>query len=144
MTFTDLLFPFAFLPASLLLYHILPRACKNGALLVCSLLFFAWGTPEYLVLLLLSILLNYFAGLEIAAHLENGRPGRARAVLVFSAVVDLIPLAFFKYYGAFAAGLNGLLSLRLPVRELPAPIGVSFYTFTLLSALSDVFLSSIS
>ena len=139
MTFTNLLFPFAFLPVSLLLYYLLPRACRNGALLVCSLLFFAWGTPEYLVFLLLSISLNYLAGLEISAHLEAGKPARAKAAFVLTVILDLIPLALFKYYGAFASWLNAIASLHLPVRDLPAPVGVSFYTFTLISSLSDLY-----
>ena len=139
MSFTDLIFPFVFLPACLLVYHLLPRACKSAALLACSLLFFAWGTPQYLLLLILSILLNYFAALEISCCLEQERRGRAKLVLALTVLMDLLPLVFFKYYAALAAALNARFSLSLPVHDLPAPVGVSFYTFTLLSALSDVY-----
>ena len=139
MKLTELLYPFAFLPVCLLLYYVLPKRCRNAALLAASLLFFAWGTPEYLVLLALAILLNYFAGLELESLLEDGKMGHARLVLVLTILADLLPLLFFKYYGEAAAALNRVFVLSLPVHALPAPVGVSFYTFTLLSALSDVY-----
>ena len=139
MKLTELLYPFAFLPVCLVLYYVLPKRCRNAALLAASLLFFAWGTPEYLVLLALAILLNYFAGLELESLLEDGKTGHARLVLVLTILADLLPLLFFKYYGEAAAALNRVFVLSLPVHALPAPVGVSFYTFTLLSALSDVY-----
>ena len=139
MKLTELLYPFAFLPVCLLLYYVLPKRCRNVILLAASLLFFAWGTPEYLVLLVLAILLNYFAGLELESLLEDGKTGHARLVLVLTVLADLLPLLFFKYYGEAAAALNRVFVLSLPVHALPAPVGVSFYTFTLLSALSDVY-----
>ena len=77
MKLTELLYPFAFLPVCLLLYYVLPKRCRNVILLAASLLFFAWGTPEYLVLLVLAILLNYFAGLELESLLEDGKTGHA-------------------------------------------------------------------
>lgn len=139
MNLTDLIYPFAFLPLCLLLYYILPGVCRNAVLLAASLLFFAWGTPEYLILLILNIALTYLAGLELEALLENGKRGHARLVLVLTVLFDLLPLLFFKYYGAAALWLNRTFALTLPVHELAAPVGVSFYTFTLLSALADVY-----
>ena len=93
----------------------------------------------YLILLVLEILLNYFAGCEIEALLENGKTGHARLVLVLTVLADLVPLLFFKYYDAAASALDRVLFLSLPVHGQSAPVGVSFYTFTLLSALSDVY-----
>ena len=84
-------------------------------------------------------MLNYFAGLELESLLEDGKTGHARLVLVLTILADLLPLLFFKYYGEAAAALNRVFVLSLPVHALPAPVGVSFYTFTLLSALSDVY-----
>ena len=139
MAFTDLLFPFVFLPVCLALYYLLPMACRNAVLLVASLVFFAWGRPVYLILLVLEILLNYFAGCEIEALLENGKTGHARLVLILTVLADLVPLLFFKYYDAAAAALDRVFFLSLPVHGQAAPVGVSFYTFTLLSALSDVY-----
>ena len=74
MSFTNLIFPFVWLPISLLLYYILPKKGRNAALLICSILFFAWGTPEYLLLMLCSILVNYLAALELSAYQKRGRP----------------------------------------------------------------------
>ena len=139
MAFTDLLFPFVFLPVCLLLYYLLPMACRNPVLLIASLVFFAWGRPVYLILLVLEILLNYFAGREIEALLENGKTGHARLVLVLTVLADLVPLLFFKYYDAAASALDRMLFLGLPLHGQATPVGVSFYTFTLLSALSDVY-----
>ena len=139
MEFTDLLFPFVFLPVCLALYYLLPMACRNAVLLIASLVFFAWGRPVYLILLVLEIFLNYFAGREIEALLENGKTGHARLVLVLTVLADLVPLLFFKYYDAAASALDRVFFLSLPVHGQAAPVGVSFYTFTLLSALSDVY-----
>lgn len=137
MAFSTLVFPFVFLPVSLILYFVLPKRLKNAALVVCSLVFFAWGTPEYLVLMVLDIAFHYFAGRELALQKARGRSGRF--VLVSSVAVNLLLLGFFKYYGFLVDNLNALLGTALRARELPMPIGVSFFTFSLLSYLFDVY-----
>ena len=137
MAFSTLVFPFVFLPVSLILYFVLPKQLKNTALVVCSLVFFAWGTPEYLVLMVLDIAFHYFAGRELALQKARGRSGRF--VLVSSVLVNLLLLGFFKYYGFLVDNLNALLGTALRARELPMPIGVSFFTFSLLSYLFDVY-----
>ena len=137
MAFSTLVFPFVFLPVSLILYFVLPKQLKNAALVVCSLVFFAWGTPEYLVLMVLDIAFHYFAGRELALQKARGRSGRF--VLVSSVLVNLLLLGFFKYYGFLVDNLNALLGTALRARELPMPIGVSFFTFSLLSYLFDVY-----
>lgn len=137
MAFSTLVFPFVFLPVSLILYFVLPKRLKNAALVVCSLVFFAWGTPEYLVLMVLDIAFHYFAGRELALQKVRGRSGRF--VLVSSVLVNLLLLGFFKYYGFLVDNLNALLGTALRARELPMPIGVSFFTFSLLSYLFDVY-----
>lgn len=137
MAFSTLVFPFVFLPVSLILYFVLPKRLKNAALVVCSLVFFAWGTPEYLVLMVLDIAFHYFAGRELAFQKARGRSGRF--VLVSSVLVNLLLLGFFKYYGFLVDNLNALLGTALRARELPMPIGVSFFTFSLLSYLFDVY-----
>lgn len=107
MAFSTLVFPFVFLPVSLILYFVLPKRLKNAALVVCSLVFFAWGTPEYLVLMVLDIAFHYFAGRELALQKARGRSGRF--VLVSSVLVNLLLLGFFKYYGFLVDNLNALL-----------------------------------
>ena len=143
MAFSTLIFLFAFLPVSLILYHIMPaRTPKNAILLVLSLVFYAWGAPEYFVILLFSVLFNYCAGLYIANSPDGeSRHGTARknGGLVFAVVVNVALLCFFKYWTGFLGLLNSILPAPLPVRELPLPIGLSFYTFSVLSYLFDVY-----
>lgn len=139
MSFSTLFFPFVFLPISLLLYYITPKKARYVTLLVLSLLFFAWGNPAYLILMLCSIAMNYFAGLELGHHLQAGNAARAKAVLSVSVIANLLLLGFFKYYGFLLDNINALLGTKISVRVLPVPIGLSFYTFSLLSYLFDVY-----
>ena len=124
MAFSTLVFPFVFLPVSLILYFVLPKRLKNAALVVCSLVFFAWGTPEYLVLMVLDIAFHYFAGRELALQKARGRSGRF--VLVSSVLVNLLLLGFFKYYGFLVDNLNALLGTELSedlMREILVSLG---------------------
>ena len=140
MAFNDLSFVFIFFPIALLLHKLIPGIMgKNIVLLVLSLLFFAWGSPEYLFLLILLILFNYFTGLQMAQQKENEKPGAAKATLVSGVVVNLLLLGFFKYWGFVLENVNGLLGTSIPVRQLSMPMGVSFFTFSLLSYLFDVY-----
>ena len=124
MAFSTLVFPFVFLPVSLILYFVLPKRLKNAALVVCSLVFFAWGTPEYLVLMVLDIAFHYFAGRELALQKARGRS--RRFVLVSSVLVNLLLLGFFKYYGFLVDNLNALLGTELSedlMREILVSLG---------------------
>lgn len=139
MDFSTITFLFFLLPLSLLAYFLVPKRMKNAVLVLVSLLFFSWGVPEYLLLLLLSLAFHYFTALELEAHLQKGHHRRAKTVLTASVVLNLLLLGFFKYYGFLAESLNSLLGTSLRARTLPAPIGLSFYTFTVLSYLFDVY-----
>lgn len=139
MAFSNLFFIFAFLPLSLVLHRLAPRKLKHFILLVCSLLFFAWGTPEYMLLMVCSLLFNYFSGLELGAQKEAGQATRARFTLISAVTANLLLLGFFKYYGFLVENINALLGTSLHARELPMPIGVSFFTFSILSYLFDVY-----
>ncbi len=140
MAFNDLSFLFLFFPAILLLHKLIPGMLgKNIVLLIGSLVFFAWGSPEYVFLMVLIILFNYFSGLEIGEQKENGNEAGAKRTLVTSVVVDLLLLGFFKYWGFLLENVNALLGTSIPVRELSMPIGVSFFTFSILSYLYDVY-----
>ena len=140
MDFSTITFLFLLLPLSLILYYIVPKKLKNAVLLIVSLLFFAWGTPEYLVLIACSILFNYFTALEIVTLQRNRRTARsAKLVLTASVIVNVVLLGFFKYYGFLVDNFNALFGTELTARQLPVPIGLSFYTFTLLSYLFDVY-----
>ncbi len=140
MAFNDLSFLFLFFPAILLLHKLIPGMLgKNIVLLIGSLVFFAWGSPEYVFLMVLIIVFNYFSGLEIGEQKENGNEAGAKRTLVTSVVVDLLLLGFFKYWGFLLENVNALLGTSIPVRELSMPIGVSFFTFSILSYLYDVY-----
>ena len=139
MAFNDLSFLFLFFPAALLLHAVCPRPGKKLVLLALSLVFFAWGSPEYVVLMLLSILFNYLSGLQMEARREAGEDKLLKFTLVSAVAVDLLLLGFFKYWGFVIENINGLFGVSLAVPELPMPIGVSFFTFSILSYLFDVY-----
>ena len=127
MLFSSNTFLFGFLPAVVVLYYLCPRRCRNVLLLVSSLIFYGWGEPKYVLLMLVSILLNYFCGL--AAARQQSRQRSVRGVLIVGVVLNLGMLGFFKY-GKFFFGS------AFP--DIPLPIGISFYIFQAMSYLIDV------
>ena len=137
MLFSSIVFLFTFLPAVVILYYLLPVRFRNVILLLASLVFYAWGEPVYLFLMLLSILFNYFSGLDIARHLQDKRA--AKRSLVFNLIINLAVLGFFKYEGFVLDTLNGILPVHISYHALPLPIGISFYTFQILSYIIDVY-----
>ena len=137
MLFSSITFLFLFLPVVLAVYYIVPDKIKNIVLLIASLFFYAWGEPVYVVLMVLSILFNYFCGRDIKNKEDD--PRRAKLSVVFAVVVNVLILGFFKYYGFLAETLNGLLPVDIPYRELSLPIGISFYTFQAISYVLDVY-----
>ena len=137
MLFSSIVFLFTFLPAVMILYYLLPVRFRNVILLLASLVFYAWGEPVYLFLMLLSILFNYFSGLDIAKNLQDKRA--AKRSLVFNLIINLAVLGFFKYEGFVLDTLNGILPVHISYHALPLPIGISFYTFQILSYIIDVY-----
>ena len=137
MLFSSIVFLFSFLPAVMILYYLLPVRFRNVILLLASLAFYAWGEPVYLFLMLLSILFNYFSGLDIARNLQDKRA--AKRSLVFNLIINLAVLGFFKYEGFVLDTLNGILPVHISYHALPLPIGISFYTFQILSYIIDVY-----
>ena len=139
MIFSSLFFLFVFLPISLILYYVVPKRFRAIPLVVISLLFYAWGKPSYLILLLLSMAFNYITGLEIADLHEKERPVAARVFMILAVVVNLLFLGFFKYYGFLIDNINAITGLHLAAPGLEMPLGISFYTFTVLSYVLDVY-----
>ena len=137
MLFSSIVFLFTFLPAVMILYYLLPVRFRNVILLLASLVFYAWGEPVYLFLMLLSILFNYFSGLDIARNLPDKRA--AKRSLVFNLIINLAVLGFFKYEGFVLDTLNGILPVHISYHALPLPIGISFYTFQILSYIIDIY-----
>ncbi len=137
MVFSSITFLFLFLPAALAVYYIIPEKWKNIVLLAASILFYAWGEPVYVILMVLSILLNCFCGLDIDRKSDD--PVKAKHSVVFAVAANVAILAFFKYYAFVLDMLSGILPVEIPYRELPMPIGLSFYTFQSLTYIIDVY-----
>lgn len=139
MVFSSSTFLLAFLPITLALYFLMPtRPLKNILLLVVSLLFYAWGEPVYVLLMIASILANWL----FAILIDRATPprGRKRFLLVLSLVVNLAILGFFKYESFLAANVNALFGMQVtPDLQLPLPIGISFFTLQAVSYVIDVY-----
>ena len=137
MLFSSITFLFIFLPLTLLLYYLVPFRMKNYVMLAASLIFYAWGEPVYIILMILSIILNYFCGQDIYEKRDNARA--MKMSLIFGVVMNLLILGFFKYYGLLMDTINAILPIDIPYRVLALPIGISFYTFQAMSYLIDVY-----
>ena len=134
MLFSSIPFLFYFLPIVLLLYAISPRKLKNFTLLVCSLVFYAWGEPRLVVLILATVLIGYVLGL-----LTEFVPQYKKLFLVLSLILSLGFLAYYKYVDFFITNINNVTGLSIPLLKVALPIGISFYTFQLLSYNVDVY-----
>ena len=139
MIFSSIFFLFVFLPVTLILYFLVPWKLKNTVLLIVSLIFYAWGEPVYVFLMLFSILFNYISGIEIHKYREENNEKFLRFSFWFTVVVNLAILGFFKYYGFLLDNINAILPVDIPYRELALPVGISFYTFQTLSYIIDVY-----
>ena len=137
MVFSSLPFLFVYLPLTLAVYYAVPMAWRNLVLFLVSLVFYGWGEPVYILLMLFSITLNYGAGLLVEKYRSQDR--KARRIIFWSCAVNLALLVFFKYYDFLAASFTGLTGIRLPILGLGLPIGISFYTFQAMSYPIDVY-----
>ena len=139
MVFSSLIFLFAYLPLTLLCYYTVPHGWRNVVLLVLSLLFYGWGEPIYVLLMILSITTAYLFGILIG-HYREQSPKWAKRTTLVSVAVNLSFLFFFKYYNFFAENLSRLPLITLPIIEgLSLPIGISFYTFQIISYTIDLY-----
>lgn len=142
MLFSSLTFLFSFLPCLLLLYFIVPKRfikLKNMILLVFSLCFYAWGEPKYIILMLGTVLISYLFGLAIHAYGEKGQKQKQRFVFVLSVITVLSSLVYFKYMNFLLANVSFLLPFDFKTVNIILPIGISFYTFQILSYLIDLY-----
>ena len=137
MIFSSLLFLFIFLPIVILMYYLVPRKLKNLILFVASLIFYAWGEPVYIGIMLFSSIVDYIHGLLIDRYRYS--TNFTRFVLMSSIVINIGLLCFFKYYDFIVYNLNPILGTSIEVLDLPLPIGISFYTFQTLSYTIDVY-----
>ena len=131
-----------FLPFVLTLYYITPRRFRNLTLFIVDLVFYAWGEPWLVILMLFSILLNYTSGILIGINRE--KKGLARFIFILSVILNLGLLGFFKYAGFIGETLNMVMPfLNIPILEIALPIGISFYTFQTMSYTIDVYKNTV-
>lgn len=136
MVFSSIPFLYFFLPLTLTAYAVCPKKIKNAVLLIFSLLFYWWGEPKYVLLMVFTITFCYFAGIII----ENRRNSpKGKLLLSFSVAVPLGLLALFKYADFLLGSVNSLTGADIPLLKLALPIGISFYTFQAISYLIDVY-----
>ena len=135
MVFSSLLFMFIYLPVTLAVYYLVPKKWRNIWLFVVNLVFYGWGEPVYIFLMIFSIIVNYTAGRLIEAHREKGK-----LIIALSVIINLGLLMFFKYYDFIASNLSLIpaLSFIKPL-GITLPIGISFYTFQTMSYPIDVY-----
>ncbi len=132
MLFSSVTFLYYFLPIVLILYIVTPKKMKNFVLFLASLVFYAWGEPKYVFLMLLSVGIGYLAGI-----LMEKLP--KKPVMIIAVSFCLIFLVYFKYTNFFINNINALLKAELPVLNVVMPIGISFYTFQIISYILDVY-----
>ena len=136
MLFSGIPFLYCFLPVVMLLYFLVPRGWKNAVLLLFSLIFYAWGEPGYVLLMLAAIVTFYLCGLAIG---RGKTRGEKRFFLILSIVLGLGALGVFKYADFLLGSVNTVTGLSLPLPGLALPIGISFYTFQCISYTVDVY-----
>ena len=136
MVFSSVLFLFRFLPIFMICYFITPQRMRNITLFLGSLIFYAWGEPIYVILMLFSTISDYLHGLWIN---KCSRKSTAKIFLVSSIVVNLAMLGFFKYTDFIIQCINSATGATIPLLNLPLPIGISFYTFQTMSYTIDVY-----
>lgn len=137
MVFSSLLFLFLFLPAVLTLYYCAPRRFRNLILFMMSLVFYAWGEPVYIVIMLVSTLTDYCFGLLLDKPKMSS--AKRKGIVACSVIVNIMLLSYFKYADFLIQNVNALIGTNIPLTELPLPIGISFYTFQSMSYIIDVY-----
>lgn len=132
MVFTSINFLYYFLPTVLILYFIVPKKYKNLLLLISSLLFYFYGEPKYIILMIIEIVLAYFEARLIEKY-------KSKEIFIFSIFIHLLLLCIFKYTNFLITNINGIFNTNISLLNIVLPIGISFYTFQIISYLVDVY-----
>ncbi len=136
MLFSSIPFLYYFLPSVLILFLLAPKKLKNTVLLISSLVFYGWGEPKYVIMMVASIIIGFISGLLIEATNEKSKK---KLILTINLIINLGFLGFFKYSNFFIENFNNLTGLSLNLLNVALPIGISFYTFQILSYAVDVY-----
>lgn len=135
MLYSSFVFIFVFLPLVTFLYYIFKnRIVRNVILCVSSLIFYAWGEPSYIFLMLGTILLNYYFAILIDKY-----KNKKKIFMFLTVILDLGLLCLFKYSNFFMSTVNSIFNIKVPLLNISLPIGISFYTFQVLSYVIDVY-----
>ncbi len=132
MVFTSINFLYYFLPTVLILYFIVPKKYKNLLLLISSLLFYFYGEPKYIILMIIEIVLAYFEARLIEKY-------KSKEIFIFSIFIHVLLLCIFKYTNFLITNINGIFNTNISLLNIVLPIGISFYTFQIISYLVDVY-----
>lgn len=139
MLFSSIPFLYYFLPAVMLLHFLVPSRFKNTIIFLFSMFFYFWGEPKYILLMVISILVGYIGGLVIGKFKRADKQKLAKVALVADLLILLGFLAVFKYTDFGISTINGMFGTEIPLVRLALPIGISFYTFQILSYVVDVY-----
>lgn len=137
MVFSSLVFMFAYLPITLLAYYLVPRQGRNIFLFIVNLIFYGWGEPKLVLLMVFNIFFNYIGGWLVDKYRADAK--KKKLFLILTCVLDIGILAVFKYTGMITETLNMLPFLNIPELQISLPIGISFYTFQTMSYVIDVY-----
>ncbi|MGN0501787.1 MAG: MBOAT family O-acyltransferase [Ruminococcus sp.] len=137
MVFSSLVFLFAYLPITLLAYYLVPRQGRNIFLFIINLVFYGWGEPMLVLLMVFNIFFNYIGGFLVDKYRQDKK--KKKLFLILTCVLDIGILAVFKYTGMITETLNMLPFLNIPELQISLPIGISFYTFQTMSYVIDVY-----
>lgn len=137
MVFSSLVFMFAYLPITLLAYYLVPRQGRNIFLFIVNLIFYGWGEPKLVLLMVFNIFFNYIGGWLVDKYRADAK--KKKLFLILICVLDIGILAVFKYTGMITETLNMLPFLNIPELQISLPIGISFYTFQTMSYVIDVY-----
>ena len=139
MLFSSTTFLFAFLPIVLITYYIVPRITRNLVLFIFSLVFYAWGEPVYIVLMIASTIVAYITGLLADKQRKNAKKYTPLIAMIGAVVWNIGLLLFFKYTDFFIGAANSIFGTQIKALGLALPIGISFYSFQTLSYVIDVY-----
>ena len=139
MLFSSISFLFYFLPVVLILYFAVPHKMKNGALLLASLVFYAWGEPKYVLIMLFSTVFDYINGRLIERFQNRNQHKLAKITLIVDLCGNLGILGFFKYTDFVIGSINSITGAGISLLHIALPIGISFYTFQTMSYTIDVY-----
>lgn len=139
MLFSSITFLYYFFPLVILIYYIAPKLLKNAVILLFSLFFYGWGEPKYIILMIFAIIQGYVFGLVIEKLKEKNKAVATKICLVATVVLSLGMLVYFKYADFFIENFNAVTGFKTPLLKIALPIGISFYTFQILSYSIDVY-----